>query len=180
MIPDLRLGVVVLTNQEETGAHAAITNTILDRYLNASPADWVAAYLEMKRIETAEGEAEVKKSASTRNANSRPSLPLQQYAGRYRDAWYGDVAVALNGGKLSIEFTHSKQLTGALEHWQYDTFVARWTDRTLQADAFVTFSLGPDGRIREVRIQPVSPLTDFSFDFEDLLLHPVPPGSAPR
>jgi CubicO group peptidase (beta-lactamase class C family) len=180
MIPDLRLGVVVLTNQEETGAHSAITNTIIDQYLNAPPADWVAAYLEMKRIETAEGEAEVKRSASARNPNSRPSLPLEQYAGRYRDAWYGDVAVLFKDGKLRIEFTHSKQLTGELGHWHYDTFVARWSDRTLQADAFVTFSLGPDGRIAEVRIKPVSPLTDFSFDFEDLLLRPAPPGSAAR
>jgi hypothetical protein len=76
-------------------------------------------------------------------------------------------------GKLSISFTHTKQLTGDLEHWQYDTFVARWKDRTLNADAFVTFSLGPEGKIEEVKVKPVSPLTDFSFDFQDLLLQPV-------
>jgi len=29
------------------------------------------------------------------------------------------------------------------------------------------------GKIREVRMQPVSPLTDFSFDFEDLRLSPA-------
>ena len=31
----------------------------------------------------------------------------------------------------------------------------------------------PDGKVREVRMQAVSSLTDFSFDFQDLLLLPV-------
>ena len=49
----------------------------------------------------------------------------------------------------------------------------RWRDRGLNADAFVNFSLDADGAIREVRMEPVSPLTDFSFDFQDLRLAPV-------
>jgi len=110
---------------------------------------------------------------ATRDANSRPSLPLAAYAGRYRDAWYGDVAIEERGGKLAISFSHTKQLTGDLEHWHYDTFVARWRDRTLAADAYVTFSLGPDGKIEQVKMKAVSPLTDFSFDFQDLDLRPV-------
>ena len=44
---------------------------------------------------------------------------------------------------------------------------------SLNADAFVNFSLDADGKIREMRMEPVSPLTDFSFDFQDLRLVPV-------
>ncbi len=164
LIPELQLGVVVLTNQEATAAHAAIAYTIVDHYLGAPETDWISALRETVPKEPAPPQ---------RNAASKPSLPLAEYAGRYRDAWYGDVLVRDSGGRLSISFTHTKQLAGALEHWQYDTFVARWNDRTLNADAFVTFSLGPDGKIEEVKIKPVSPLTDFSFDFQDLLLQPV-------
>ncbi len=173
MLPELNLGVVVLTNQEETGAHAAITWTVLDRYLGAPPVDWGAVFRDLTRIETAEGEAETKKAGGTRNANARPSLPLAGYAGRYRDAWYGDVLVEDRGGKLVISFTHTKQLLGDLEPWQYETFVARWRDRTLNADAYVTFYIGPEGKIESVKMKPVSPLTDFSFDFQDLDLRPV-------
>jgi hypothetical protein len=49
----------------------------------------------------------------------------------------------------------------------------RWDDRSLNADAFVNISLDPDGKVREVRMQPISDLTDFSFDFQDLLFTPV-------
>jgi hypothetical protein len=43
----------------------------------------------------------------------------------------------------------------------------------MDADAYVTFTLAPDGKIDEMRMKAVSPLTDFSFDFHDLLFRPV-------
>ena len=132
---------------------------------------------ERERMETLT--AAVQTDASARDTNSRPSLTAAAYAGRYRDAWYGDVVIEEEGGKLAIQFTHTPRLAGDLEHWQYDTFVARWRDRTLMADAYVTFSLKPDGSIDEVRMRAVSPLTDSSFDFHDLLLKPVALNAAP-
>ena len=49
----------------------------------------------------------------------------------------------------------------------------RWRDRQLNADAFLGFALTPDGAVREARMEAISPLTDFSFDFHDLRLTPV-------
>ena len=112
--------------------------------------------------------------------HSKPSLPLAKYAGTYRDPWYGDIRIEEHDGKLSIYFTHTADLAGDLEHWQYDTFVARWKNRTLNADASVTFSLKPDGAIDEMKMQAISPLTDFSSDFQDLLFRPVAINAAPR
>jgi hypothetical protein len=37
----------------------------------------------------------------------------------------------------------------------------------------VTFALRPDGNIERMTMEPVSPLTDFSFDFQDLLFTPI-------
>jgi CubicO group peptidase (beta-lactamase class C family) len=173
MVPDLNLGIVVLTNQEEEGAHSAIAWTVVDHYLGAPATDWVKVFADQSAKEAAEAAAEVAKSTGSRNTASRPSLSLSKYAGRYQDAWYGDIDITERAGKLTMTFTHSRQLTGELQHWQYDTFVAHWWDRSLGADAFVTFSLDPDGSIREARMRPVSPATDFSFDFQDLLLKPV-------
>ena len=53
------------------------------------------------------------------------------------------------------------------------------TQLGVNADAFLTFSLDEDGRIREARIVPASELTDFSFDFQDLRLSPVKPDAKP-
>jgi hypothetical protein len=79
-----------------------------------------------------------------------------------------------------MRFGKTAQLVGTMTPWQNDSFTVRWDDRSLDADAFVDFSLDMDGKVREVRMQPISPLTDFSFDFQDLRLVPVTDDSASR
>lgn len=179
MIPSKKLGVIVLTNQENGAAFNAITYTVLDHYLNAPPTDWVAAQKEALDARKAEAAKKVAGEASKRNARSNPSLPLSAYAGRYRDPWYGDIIVEESAGTLRMRFTHSPSLNGTMEHFQYDTFIARWTDRTMNADAYVTFTLSPEGTIEQVKMKAVSPLTDFSFDFHHLNLKPVAKDAPP-
>ena len=87
------------------------------------------------------------------------------------------MTAAVEGGRLVLRFSRTPQLVGDLEHWQHDSFVARWRDRALNADAYVTFALNPDATIRDVRLAPVSPRADFSFDFGDLQLTPAPPAA---
>jgi CubicO group peptidase (beta-lactamase class C family) len=173
LIPDLKLAVIVLTNQEQGAAFNAITYTALDQQMGLPATDWVAAYEQVTAERKAEAQKTVGAAAAKRNAASQPSLPLKSYAGRYRDPWYGDVVIEEQAGKLVMRFSHTKALTGDIEHWQYDTFVVRWRDRTLDADAYVTFALKADGGIESVKMAAVSPTTDFSFDFHHLLLKPV-------
>jgi CubicO group peptidase (beta-lactamase class C family) len=173
MVPDMKLGIVVLTNQEASGAMEAISYHIIDHYLNAPATDWIGGFRSVFEQRLAQAKEVEKSQSAARNAESKPSLPAAKYAGRYNDAWYGEVTIAPEEGKLVMRFSRSPGLVGDLEHWQYDTFVARWRDRSLYADAYVTFSLKPDGGIDQMKMVPVSPLTDFSFDFQDLLFTPV-------
>ena len=82
------------------------------------------------------------------------------------------MVVSFANGKLRIAMSHTPQLQGELVHWQHDTFLARWDDREMRADAYVTFQLNPDGTIDQVKMVAADPETDFSFDFHDLLLKP--------
>jgi CubicO group peptidase (beta-lactamase class C family) len=173
MIPELKLGVAVLTNQESGEAFESITYYVLDHFLGVSRTNWLGAFKTLHaRIDSMTARME-KEIAAKRDSTSRPPLPLASYAGTYNDPWYGDVTISLESGNLVIRFDHTPSLVGDLEHWQYDTFVARWRDRELRADAFVTFALNPDGSIDQAKMKAVSPATDFSFDFQDLLLKPA-------
>ena len=71
-----------------------------------------------------------------------------------------------------MQFANTPALHGSLEHYQHNTFIVRWDDRTLEADAYVNFNLNPDGSINFVTMEAVSTATDFSFDFHDLTLKP--------
>lgn len=174
LMPEIGLGVTVLTNQESTAAFAALTNQIVDYYLKAPKFDWVEAYARFNERNARRSKEELDKIYASRKKETRPSLPPQEYAGLYRDAWYGEVEIKEEGGQLTIRFKHSPELYGQLEHWHYDTFVARWFDRELRADAFVTFNLDQEGKVSEVKMLPFSSDVDFSYDYQDLLLKPVP------
>jgi CubicO group peptidase (beta-lactamase class C family) len=174
-VPDISLGVTVLTNQESSAAFSAIAYMVVDHYLSAPAWDWLAMYRRIVERQAAAAAAVEEKSATSRDAASRPSLPLARYAATYTDAWYGDIAIEASGDKLTMRFTKTPVLVGDLEHYQHDTFIVRWRDRELRADAYVTFALNPDGSIDQVKMRAVSPATDFSFDFHDLLLKPKRP-----
>ncbi|GGD53898.1 CubicO group peptidase, beta-lactamase class C family [Pseudoxanthomonas indica] len=175
LVPEKKVGVVVLTSQEVGAAFNAVTLRALDAMLGAPQTDWLGAYAEAVKKQHDNADESWQKHVAARDASSRPSLPLDKYAGTLRDPWYGDVTIAREGDKLVLRFSKTAELVGDLSHWQHDTFVVRWRERWLNADAFLNFSLTPDGAIREARMEAISPLTDFSFDFQDLRLAPVAP-----
>ena len=173
LVPEQKLGIVVLTNQDVGAAFNAITLKVLDAYLANSGTDWLAAYRAQVAQSKDNADEHWQKLLAARDASAKPSLPLAKYAGTLRDPWYGDVVVTQEGNGLVLRFSRTPELVGDLQPWQHDTFVVRWRERWLNADAFLTYSLKPDGGVREARMEAISPLTDFSFDFHDLRLAPV-------
>lgn len=173
MIPDLRLGVAVLTNQESGAAYDAIAYRVLDYYIGAKSPDYPSLFEQLVQRNRQKVRDAEQRAATSRDSTAGPSLPLAKYAGTYRDPWYGDVQISEGGKGLMIRFTRTPSLVGDLVHWQHDTFLARWRDRELRADAYATFWLNPDGTVNQLRLAPASASVDFSFDFQDLVLKPV-------
>src|SRR6185437_8417523 len=130
--------------QESGAAFDSIAFHVLDHYLGAPGFDWIDGYGRFeKRTAAARGSARGGRAPAADGA-ARASFPWATYAGTYRDAWYGEVTIREQSGKLTIAFSHTPSLTGTLEHFEHDTFIARWTDRELRADAYVTFAFNPD------------------------------------
>ncbi|MCU0622090.1 MAG: serine hydrolase, partial [Gemmatimonadales bacterium] len=173
-VPAERLGVAVLLNAESGEAFDALTWRLVDHFLGVTPPfDWAGGMRIRRAQRDSAVAAQRAGAAASREASARPSLALARYVGTYRDRWYGDVEVRAEGDGLVIRFTRTPALVGDLQHWQFDTFLARWRDRELRADAYVTFQLDHTGAIERVRMVPESREVDFSFDFQDLDLRPV-------
>ena len=173
MVPEEKLGVAIFTNAENGPAMTALQWRILDNYMGAAPTDWIKVYAEQEAEMHKEELARQAKLTAARAAASRPSLPLAAYNGDYNDPWYGTVSIRQEGGKQLMSFSRTPDLTGTLEHFQHDTFIVRWKERNFNADAYVTFSLNPDGSIDRMKMTPVSTETDFSYDFADLSFTPA-------
>ena len=68
-------------------------------------------------------------------------------------------------------------MTGTLSHWQYDTFRTDWDDAAIEP-AYVTFALDADGEVDRITMKAVSPLADFSYDYQDLEFVPARASAA--
>jgi len=174
LIPERHVAFALFTNAEEAGALSSMQFRLLDHYLGLKSPDWITAVSETfkERLAKAQEQLAASKDAGKAERGSKgPSLPLEKYAGRYRDAWYGTVTIERSGAVMNIRFDNTPTMTGKLEHVRYDTFRTRWADRNIE-DAYVTFALNPDGSIERITLRAISPLADFSYDFQDLLFVP--------
>lgn len=171
LLPELKLGIVVLTNQQSGAAFNAITNTIKDSYLGITGMDRV----KQQHDRVLKNEAEAKKIMGDiwASIEAQPKSTITQalidtYAGTYTDDWFGDVIISIQNGKMHFDSKRSPRLTGEMFYYKGNTFVVKWDDRSLDADAFIQFTLDTEGRANGAKMNAISPLTDFSFDFQDL------------
>jgi len=175
MIPELDLGIVVLANGSNTSARNAVMHTIKYAYLPVEQRDWVAIYAEMD--EKAKRDDETEKETTGPAGFTRPTVaarPLDSYAGRYEDAWFGNVTIAATEQGLEFVSAKSPKLSGLLEHVTADTFVARWPDRSVGMDAWVRFEFDRHGKLARVQMNRVFDSPDATIDyFEYLDLKPV-------
>ena len=172
LVPEENLAMVILTNQQSGSAFNAIYHQILNEYLELSDKDWTVYYHEKQQKSIANEQKRLAKVADAVNKNSVHSLALRDYAKTYVDNWYGEIHVSFKNNKLHMQFGNTPELKGTLEHYQHNTFIVRWHDRTLEADAFVNFNLNEEAGIKYATMKAVSHATDFSFDFHDLKLVP--------
>ena len=172
LLPEQGVGIALQINSEDVEVLRGLAHELVDHYLGFERRDWVAAFGEWNQARLAGGLAALEASAAPVRKASRPSLPASGYTGRYRDPWYGPIAIEEQGGRLRIDFLQTPGMVGSLRHWQYDTFRADWDDASIEP-AFVSFSLDAKGQVAQVRMQAVSPLADFSYDYHDLLFEPL-------
>jgi CubicO group peptidase (beta-lactamase class C family) len=171
LIPERNVGFSVAINCEDGEAALGIAYELLDHYLGQPRYDWAAAWQEVVRVRDEKAVAVLKQQTSA-PVRAGPSLPLERYAGTFADAWYGEAAITHADGRLTMDFKQTPGMTGALTHWQYDTFRVDWRDPLIEP-AYVTFALKADGAIDRVGMKAVSPLADFSFDYQDLDFRPL-------
>jgi CubicO group peptidase (beta-lactamase class C family) len=155
LLPEERIGVVILTNLNQTVLVDALLWYTLDCFLTAAPRDWSE---EMHRVAdrvSAETKAEIARRLAGRVPETRPSLPLERYAGVYRDSLYGEARVTMEDGHLVARY--GAAFLGDLAHWHYDTFRATWRDPML-GRGLVTFELDQSGGVARMSIER---LTEF-------------------
>lgn len=127
MIPDEKLGVVVLSNGMNPPTNA-ITNYVLNAFMDLVEKDWSAEMLEQSKKRQS-GDKRISDRIEKQIKGTNPSLPFEKYIGYYNSLIYRKIEVKLENGKLRLYFEHTPDLSATLEHWHYDVWKINW-DKT--------------------------------------------------
>jgi len=150
LVPKSKLGVVVLTNLNGTQMPEAACYGVIDLLLGLPKEDWNQYIASQARMFETESNKTILARFAKRKKDTKPSLELAAYTGKYEDAAYGEAEISLLDGKLMLAWSNFKS---KLDHFHFDTFTAK-DDRLAMEQ--VQFTLNPDGEVSAMQLFGVS------------------------
>lgn len=137
--------VIVLGNRD----HAEMRHALLWEVMDDSEADvrrdWNQEVFDLYESAKKDSKDEWKEAEQKRLKNTKPVLPLGDYAGTYRSESMGDIRIEKSGRKLTLRTT---RVDFAMTHWHLETFLVEYTAWEMRE--FSTFNIGSDGMIESL------------------------------
>ncbi|MEG0927500.1 serine hydrolase [Chryseobacterium sp.] len=175
MMPDLNLGIVILTNTENggSGVFSSVSQTIIDSYLGLNDFGWVDKYSAYFKSQKESGDDVTKKVWETVSKAKNTTIKNEDLIGLYEDKWFGKIEIFLKGNQLWFKSFRSPKLNGPMSFYKANTFAIKWDYKDMNCDAFAMFNLDENGKAQGIKMKGISPNIDFSFDFQDLNLQRI-------
>lgn len=171
MFPDIQLGIIVLTNQQNGAAFNTISNTIKDSYLGLPYYNHLENLSKNRKAQEEDADKvtdEVWETVSKMQKGLKPFTKDNNLIGTFKDNWFGEVRITERKGKLYFASTRSKRLVGEIFYYKENSYAIKWDIRSFHADAFLNFEVDTNGKVNHLKMKAISPMTDFSYDFQDL------------
>ena len=149
-MPDEHLGLVILTNLDNHSLQRALAYHVYDALLNLDFQDWSKRFLDAFKEKATKNEEEAKRK-KVRIEGTKPSHEKSDYLGTYTSRLYGEAEIYEQNRELRIRLSAHPKITGTIQHWQYNTFLVKWTDVVFDEN-FVYFDLDDQGGIKQFRM----------------------------
>jgi CubicO group peptidase (beta-lactamase class C family) len=152
LVPDERLGIVVLVNAAPVGVAEGLAFSFVDQALyGRQTSDWLPLFAGVFADPASMGTV-ASADYSKPPVPPSPALADDAYVGTYANDYFGDVEITAHGGVLAIvEGPHRTSFP--LTHYDRDTFTRETAGENAVGRSGVTFSLGPDGKAASVTVE---------------------------
>ena len=150
-VPELNLGITILTNNDNQGFFELLRYQILDAYLNQPYVNRSKRALpgQLQGIEEAKNEV---LKLEKRVGKAKPSLAADAYTGTYHNAIYGDIKInKLSNNKLEVVFTNHTSLKATLDYMDKDEWMLKYNN--IAYGVFSTKFDQKDGKVNSVTIK---------------------------
>lgn len=166
LIPELDLGVILLNNGSNSGARAAVMQTILRTFITPEDnTDWIAHYQAYRQLQQQKYLAKHKKP----QGSGKVWYNLNAYAGTYKDKWFGKVTITETMKKLRFSAKKMPQLLGTLVPFNQHSFVVNWDNKNAANDALINFNTNVEGKIVNFTMTPFTNNVSVSHEYRDML-----------
>ncbi len=147
-MPEKNMGMVILTNMNETPLNLIFIFNIFDRLLGIdqlpwSDRIWAQNIKKLEKLRNARLESEKQRVRGT-----KPAHPLKDYAGKYYNEIYGNLEILKQEEQLVFEYT---RFSLPLKHYNYEVFQIKPDDPISGIDSFITFNTNTTGKIESLK-----------------------------
>lgn len=161
LLPDVNIGVVVLTNGVKSPIMAA-TYYALDKFLGLEAKDWSTEYLNRSN-KNKERDTRISDRKEKRVLHTTPTISPEKFVGEYRSDMYGKISILSKNGQLKLEFEHSPLLSASLIHWHHDVWEIKW-DNAQAWFSFGTIKINTNNNLDVIGFDFDVPNDDFFFE----------------
>jgi CubicO group peptidase (beta-lactamase class C family) len=151
LIPEEKLGIVVLTNTDQNAFYEALKWEIMDAYLGNIYRNYSKAYLNITSTQRANAAKKDKQMQDSTGLKLKTTLPLTDYTGNYFNDVYGNMKVVIENNELRMKFSHHPNMYARLESLGGDRFYATFTDPEFSKAVF-PFHV-ENGKVKSVTVK---------------------------
>ncbi len=160
MLPERKMGVVVLTNGHDHAVGPVIASTVFDRLCERSELPWMQRLSDMRDKASQQDGQRRAAWLQARKQGTHPSHRAIDYAGTYEHPAYGRIIIIAEAEQLRL---HGLGMVSPLTHWHYDVFMTD-ADPTIWLDGWpVLFRYGDTGQITRLMVQLEPSLPEIVF-----------------
>ncbi|MFB0565563.1 MAG: serine hydrolase [Candidatus Aminicenantaceae bacterium] len=147
-MPRDNIGMVILTNLSGTPLPSIIRYNVYDRLLGLDQVDWNKRVKEQAEKSKKEAENAKKEKDKDRKLNTKPSHPLEDYAGNFENPGYGVFYIEKEGNHLKASYN---SIPYSMSHYHYDIFEI--SNKLLDSPLKVKFFTDLKGNISSLAVQ---------------------------
>ncbi|MGB8192982.1 MAG: serine hydrolase, partial [Chitinophagaceae bacterium] len=130
LIPEDKLGIVVLTNTDNNTLFEALKYELIDAYLKLPYRNYSNVFLQGNNQQLSQSKDTWKKKSDTVAMHKATTLPLSAYAGKYQHEVYGSLTITAASDHLMMSLEHHPNLKGKLEPLGGNRFACTYSDPT--------------------------------------------------
>lgn len=149
-LPEEKLGIYIFGNLDHAELRHALMYKAFDVFALGGTRDWSTELLQLYKAIQAESEKKEKEFESNRIEGTKPTLPLDEYTGKYMSPVFGELIITREGDRLTA--VANGFLKATFSHWHYDTFRG-WFEKRWYGKTSLVFSLNALGKVATANVE---------------------------